>query len=115
MTGRVCINVKNQELEDCMTNVDECGMTRLSNRITHFWSEEITNTKESAADKGHGFEDNNGSVNHEMNLIVAQNEAMSSIVVNDESVNPGDKENESTNAPHEFCTKNPWTRGIAKM
>ena len=47
--------------------------------------------KELVADKGHGLEDEDRNVNHEMNLIVAQNEAMSGIVVNDKSVDRGNK------------------------
>ena len=70
MTGKVFINVKNQKLEDCMMDVDKCGSTCLFNGVTHFWSEEITQMKESAANKGRGFEDENDNVNHEMNLIV---------------------------------------------
>ena len=91
MTGKVCINLKNQELEDCMRDVKDCGSTRLFNGVTHFWSEEITQMKELVADKGHGLEDEDRNVNHEMNLIVAQNEAMSGIVVNDKSVDRGNK------------------------
>ena len=117
MTGKVRINLKNQKLEDHMKDVDKYGSTCLFNGVTHFWSEEITQMKESVANKGHGFGDEDGNVNHDMNLIVAQNEAMSGIVVNDESVDRGEEEDneEISNTPHKLCTKTLWTHDIAKM
>ena len=102
MTGKVRINLSNQKLEDRMKAVNECGSTRLFNGVTHFWSEESNQMIEPVAMAGCGFEHQDGSVNHEMNLIVAQNEAMNGIVVNDESIDRGNEDNEAqaTESPH---------------
>ena len=114
--GKVRINLSKQKPEDCMKAVDKCGSTCLFNGVTHFWSKEINQMTEPTATGGRSFKHQDGSVNHEINLIVAQNEAMNGTIVNDESINRGNEDNESQAAgsPHTFCTNNPWTCGIEK-
>ena len=56
------------------------------------------------------FEEYSGNVNCETNLIVLQNEAMSCIAMNDDSVDQGGKEDNTqatVNVLNQDCTENP--------
>ena len=127
LTGKVDVDLKNQKLEDRMKAVDECSATRLFNGVCHIWSEELNDMTEPKSKKGGESDTNSKPMPElsgddeasEMNVIIAQNEAMTGITVNAESVDLGSDEGgddtKAENKPHKYCTNNPWTDGEKKM
>ena len=97
-----------------MKAVNECSSTRLFNGVKHIWSEEINGMSESKSKTGLDTE-----ANSDLNLVMAQNEAMTGIAVSAEGVDTGSDdggdENVELNQPYKYNTKNPWIDCAKKM
>ena len=98
-------------MEDRTNDISECLAACLLNRVLHIWSEEIVaedpdilSTVEGAPLRG----------------IVAMEEAMSGIEVNDKSAeysesNGSETIDEDGIKIEEYCLENPWAAGKEKM
>ena len=94
---KVKTDLKNQKLEDSMTAVAKCSITRLLNGVTHIWSEEFAVSEPAPNPTLCATEEDEGDA--AVPGIVRQEVAMDSIVVKEESVDMGDNEEENQTYP----------------